>query len=192
MPDAPRRQQITDYRVLAALAHPVRQRLIDALSIERAATASALAKATDQAVGNVSHHLKVLAEAGLIVEAPELARDRRERWWRRASEGFSWASDDFTGDPSAEAVAQAALNVNLERQFDHARRWYAAPESEREVWSRGSFSTDTWLSLTPDELAQVAVELREVLDRWHAREIPDDGATRESVFVFANGAPSRP
>src|ERR1700735_2334588 len=96
-PDSP--GQITDSRVLAAYSHPLRRRLLDALSVGDAATASMLAEATGQAVGNVSHHLKVLASAQLIEEAPELARDRRERWWRVASRRIAGASDDLRGDP---------------------------------------------------------------------------------------------
>src|SRR6201996_4811964 len=91
-PESPR--QITDSRVLAAYSHPLRRRLLDALSVDDAATASMLAEATGQAVGNVSHHLKVLASAQLIEEAPELARDRRERWWRRTSRGLRWSRSE--------------------------------------------------------------------------------------------------
>src|ERR1700760_2669893 len=111
MPAPDRLRQITDSRVLAAMSHPLRRRLLDALALDGPATASALAQATDQAVGNISHHLKVLAGAGLIAEAPELARDRRERWWRPTSRSFSWSSDDFMGDPAEEAVAAAAPSL---------------------------------------------------------------------------------
>jgi DNA-binding transcriptional ArsR family regulator len=185
-PDAAR--QVTDSRVLAAMSHPLRRRLLDALSLDGPATASALGAATDQAVGNVSHHLKVLASAGLIEEAPELARDRRERWWRRTEQGLSWSSEDFTDDPASEA----ALSLNLERQFDLVRRWYAAPDDERAAWSEGPFSAARWLRLTPAELTRLSEELIAVFDRWEQRETPDDGARRDTVFVFANGAPGRP
>jgi DNA-binding transcriptional ArsR family regulator len=190
MPDQIR--QITDSRVLAAMSHPLRRRLLDALSLDGPATASALAEATGQAVGNISHHLKVLATAGLIAEAPELARDRRERWWRPTSEHVSWSSDDFAGDPAEEAVAAAALSLNLDRQFDLVRRWYGADDEERAAWPEGPFSTARWLRLTPAELTALSDEIIAVLARWQDREVPADGAAREPVFVFANGAPGRP
>ena len=66
MPAPEEFRQITDSRVLAAMSHPLRRRLLDALSLDGPATASTLAEATGQAVGNISHHLKVLATAGLI------------------------------------------------------------------------------------------------------------------------------
>jgi DNA-binding transcriptional ArsR family regulator len=189
-PESPR--QITDSRVLAAYSHPLRRRLLDALSVDDAATASMLAEATGQAVGNVSHHLKVLASAQLIEEAPELARDRRERWWRRTSHGLRWSSEDFRGDPSSEVVAEAALSLNLTRQFDIVRRWYAADEDERAAWPTGPFSTGSWLKLTDGELAALSEELVALLDRYDTLGKADDGVQRETVFVFANGAPGRP
>jgi DNA-binding transcriptional ArsR family regulator len=192
MPEPDSHRQITDSRVLAAYSHPLRRRLLDALSVDDAATASMLAEATGQAVGNISHHLKVLASAQLIEEAPELARDRRERWWRRTSHGLRWSSEDFRGDPATEAVAEAALSLNLNRQFEIVRHWYAASEDERAAWPTGPFSTGSWLKLTDAELAQLNEELTALLDRYDALGDADDGVKRETVFVFANGAPGRP
>src|SRR5215211_4033370 len=106
--EQPQIRKITDSAVLAALAHPLRRRLMDVLKVDGPSTASLLAERTDQAVANVSHHLKVLAGCELVVEAPELARDRRERWWRLASPGVRWSSADFDDDPASQAVASAA------------------------------------------------------------------------------------
>ena len=78
---------------------------MDALKVDGPSTASMLAARTGQAVGNASHHLKVLAEAGLVEEAPELAKDRRERWWRLVSSGTRWSRAEFGDDASAVAAA---------------------------------------------------------------------------------------
>jgi DNA-binding transcriptional ArsR family regulator len=56
---------ITDSRVLAAMAHPLRRRLLDALKVDGPSTASMLANWTGQGIGNISHHMKVLANAAL-------------------------------------------------------------------------------------------------------------------------------
>src|ERR1022692_673414 len=76
-------RDVTDSRVLAAMTHPLRRRLLSLLKLDGPSTASVLAQRTGQAVGNISHPLHALAAADLIEEVPELARDRRERWWRR-------------------------------------------------------------------------------------------------------------
>ncbi|MFC4591107.1 ArsR/SmtB family transcription factor [Sphaerisporangium corydalis] len=183
---------ITDSRVLATLAHPLRRRLMDVLKVDGPSTASMLAERTGQAVANVSHHLRVLGGAELIEEAPELARDRRERWWRLVSAGLRWSTADFGGDPASAAVAGAAESLNLDHHAGLVRAWFAAGDDERAAWRDGPFSTDKWMRLSPEELRELSQEVIALLDRWASREAPDDGERREPVFVFAFGVPGRP
>lgn len=185
-------RQVTDSRVLAALSHPLRRRLMDVLKVHGPATVGLLAQRTDQAPANISHHLKVLAAADLVAEAPELARDRRERWWRLEHRGVRWSTADFDADPAARAVADAATSLNLDRHVALARAWHAAPDDTRAAWGDGPFSTDRWLHLTPDELAELGREVIELFARWGDREVPDDERRREPVFLFAYGVPARP
>ena len=141
-------REVTDSRVLAAMSHPLRRRLMDVLKVYGPATVSALAGQTGQAVANISHHLRVLGAAGLILEAPELARDRREHWWRLAAPALRWAAGAFDDDPARQAVASAAVSLSLDRQVSLARAWYAVRE-ERPAWNGAAFSVDKWLHLTP-------------------------------------------
>ncbi|MFJ6196474.1 ArsR/SmtB family transcription factor [Micromonospora sp. NPDC092111] len=185
-------RQITDSRVLAALSHPLRRRLMDALKVDGPATVGMLAERTDQAPANISHHMKVLAAGDLVTEAPELARDRRERWWKLVTRGVRWNNHDFDADPAARAVADAATSLNLDRQVALARAWHAADETTQAAWGDGPFSADRWLRLTPDELAELGTELTDLLARWADRAVPDDGRDRQPVFLFAHGIPARP
>jgi DNA-binding transcriptional ArsR family regulator len=182
---------IKDAAALSALANPFRARILDALSADGPATASVLAERTGQAVGSASHHLKVLAAAGLVVEAPELARDRRERWWRLAARAWQWSRSDLEDDPSALTASLAAESMLLRRQFDRAREWLDNHEAAGE-WAGSAFSSTSWLRLTPAELTELGAELNAVVSRWKRRDIPEDGQQRESVFVFARGFPARP
>lgn len=185
-------RQITDSRVLAAMSHPLRRRLMDILKVDGPATASALAERTGQAVGNISHHLRTLAACELVVEAPELARDKRERWWRLVSGATRWSSRDFGGDSASEAIELAASSLGLERQMGFVRAFLTAPEEEREWWGEGPFSTDTWLQMTDAELAEFAAEVIALHRRWGDRELPDDGQERRPVFAFARAVPATP
>jgi DNA-binding transcriptional ArsR family regulator len=185
-------RQITDSRVLAAMAHPLRRRLMDVLRVEGPATASMLAERTGQAVGNISHHLHTLAASELVEEAPELARDRRERWWRLVSVGTRWSSRDFGQDTAAEAVELAAASLNLDRQFGFARAFLAAGDDERDWWGEGPFSNESWLRVTPDELAEFAASVIALFRTWSERELPDDGQERRPVFAFARAVPATP
>jgi len=182
---------ITDAKALSAMAHPFRARIMDALKVDGPSTASALAARTGQAVGSASHHLKVLHEAGLVEPAPELAKDRRERWWRLVDPGTRWSRADFADDTAAVTAAHAAESLALQRQFERVREWNANADTLPE-WDDAAFATQNWLRLTPDELREVAEEVVGILVRWGRREIPDDGADRESVFVFARGFPAQP
>lgn len=191
-PAAHAERVITDSRVLAAMSHPLRRRLLDLLKLDGPGTASTLAQHTGEAVGNVSHHLKALHAAGLIEPAPELARDRREHWWRRTGATLCWSSADFAEDAAAEAVARAAESLNLERQTGYVRRFADRPQAEQERWPLGPFSTEAWMRVTDEELAEVHAEITAVLNRWADRALPDDGRERASVFAFARAVPAAP
>ena len=182
---------ITDAKALSAMANPFRSRMMDALKVDGASTASGLAARTGQAVGSASHHLKVLSEAGLVEEAPELAKDRRERWWRLVDPGTRWSRADFASDTAAVTAAYAAEALTVQRQFERVQEWNANAATVPE-WDDAAFATQNWMHLSPTELREVAEELIEVLMRWGQREVPDDGVERESVFVFSRGFPAQP
>lgn len=182
---------LTDAKALSALANEARSRIMDALKVDGPSTASGLAMRVGLAVGSASHHLKILHEAGLVTEAPELAKDRRERWWQLADRGTRWSSADLADDPAAYGAAQQAQALQLSRQVDKARAWMTEAETVPE-WEDAAFATQSWLNVSPEELAQVAQEIVEVLSRWGSRAVPADGAEREAVLVFARGFPSQP
>jgi DNA-binding transcriptional ArsR family regulator len=189
--DRPGIRTVTDAKALSAMANPFRSRMMDALKVDGPSTASALATRTGQAVGSASHHLKVLHEAGLVEEAPELAKDRRERWWRLVDAGTRWTRADFADDTAAVTAAYAAEALALQRQFERTQEWNANASSVPE-WDAAAFATQNWLRLSPDELTDVANEIVDVLMRWAKRPVPDDGVDRESVLVFARGFPAQP
>jgi DNA-binding transcriptional ArsR family regulator len=184
-------QTITDAKALSAMANPQRSRMLDALVVDGPSTASALAKRTGQAVGSASHHLKVLSEAGLVEEAPELAADRRERWWRLVTPGQRWSRAEFAHDTGALTAAMAAESLLLRRQFERAQEWLAGSQPD-DAWDAAAFSAQNWLRLTPAELSQFSAELIELTQRWRRRVIPQDGDPREDIFVFARGFPAQP
>jgi len=183
--------RISEAAVLTAVAHPLRRRLLDVLRVHGPQTVGLLSAHVGSAVGNVSHHVRVLADAGLLVESPELARDRRERWWRLVSRSLTWSEADFDTDPAAAATAAAATALGLQRQLSLTRTWLERAPDEP-VWRRAAVSTDAWLSLSPDELSALGEELGELFERWRARPQAGVGVPRQPVFVFARGFPAQP
>ena len=179
---------------VAASSHPVRRRLLEVLGVDGPATASRLAERTGELVGNVSHHLKMLARAGLVEEAPELAKDRRERWWRSVPMSLSWSVADVRGDPVGEAVAIAAEQENLEQHLRRVQGWFAAREGTAvydEAWTRAAFSTEAWAWATPAELEALGEAINALVVEFR-RSHGEPAPGRETCFVFAHGVPSRP
>ena len=183
--------EVTDSKVLAAMAHPLRRRLLDLLDLYGPSMVSGLAERANQSVANTSHHLRVLGTAGLIVEAPELANDGRERWWQLSAKTLRWISSDFDHDPPSRLVASAAASVHLERQFDLVRTWQSERRN-RPRWDGAAFSVDRWLLMTPAELGKFEEELLALLDRWRDRSVADDEGKREPIFCFAHAIPATP
>src|SRR5690606_693104 len=67
--------------MLKAFTHPLRRRIAVSFNSKKYLRASDIAEMLGEPANKISFHLRVLADAGLIVEAPEQARDRRDRVW---------------------------------------------------------------------------------------------------------------
>ncbi len=186
----PANRRSADSSVIAAIHHPLRRRLIDLLGVDGPATASRLAEATGELVGNISHHLKVLAAAGVIEEAPELAKNRRERWWRSAKASYSWSIADAGGDPAGELVAATAEEANLTHHTEKVQRWFEDRQQYDEAWLRAAFSTESWVTLTPERLSELSGRIGDLIQEYV--DDPSEGADAEPVFVFAHAVPAKP
>jgi len=96
--------QVTTPEQFKALGHPMRHRLLFALA-QGEATISQLAAALGSNKGNVAHHLKVLADAGLIrPAATRTVRGGTEQYYRRASPGLRY-DDAATTQTAFRALA---------------------------------------------------------------------------------------
>lgn len=184
MATAPKIKKIEDPRTLRALAHPLRMRLLGLLRTDGPATVSSLAALVDEAVPLVSYHLRQLAEHGFIEEARELAKDRRETWWKASHEFTSWSMTDFLDTPERlDAVGMFQREIlrahfgRIEAFFDEAHSW------EKE-WVDATEMSDVLLALTPAELKAMTAELWEVIHRWRTRE-PSPGAGSAELILYA-------
>jgi predicted ArsR family transcriptional regulator len=110
-----------------------------------------------------SFHLRQLAKYGVIVPAPEAARDKRDRVWKLSSErGFRLDVQDIEKQPGG----RAAMSVFRQNKAAWAHRLVD------EVWSlkrtKNTFNAivDQSMKLTKDEAAEFMGEVDEVLARW--------------------------
>lgn len=90
-------QEVGSPQQFAALAHPLRQRILFALG-HRPATISGLAVQLDVRKGNVAHHLKVLREAGLVyVAETRQVRGGTEQYYQRTARRMLVAEPQAAG-----------------------------------------------------------------------------------------------
>lgn len=130
--------------MLKAFAHPLRQRLLQQIERHRYLRAADAAAELGEPANKISFHLRVLADAGLIEEAPEKARDRRDRVWTATKGSFSLGSAQH---PLAdETLGTAAFRIFIAEHNELVRRFTAwAPEyaTGRDATPRGTFTRST-------------------------------------------------
>ena len=135
---------LTEPSQVKALGHPLRNTILGLLH-ERAATVSELAVALERPKSTVAHHVKVLAEAGLV----QVVRTRRvraieERFYGRTARMFyvsverSAESDDLLGgfndfEVAARESADAYRDGKLWGFVRHAR---ISEEQASAFWER--------------------------------------------------------
>lgn len=175
---------LTSAKQMRALAHPLRMRVLGELRINGPRTAGGLSEIFDEAPGTLSYHLGKLAEFGFIEEVPELAADRRERWWRAAHEFTNIATD-----PDASTEERQAITVVRHQIIDtYSATLHRALDVEASLpreWEQPSGSSDIAAFLTAEEFAEAGDELQAVLQKWHDRSDKNrDGA--EAVQLMAH------
>jgi DNA-binding transcriptional ArsR family regulator len=174
-------QQVHDPKVLRAIAHPVRNRVLAELSASGPMRAADVARELGIPANQASFHLRQLAKYGLVEEDPEAARDRRDRVWRPASErGVTVRLDELERQPGGEAAS------TVFRQ--NAASWgHAVVDAAYDARPRPkAFRTvnETALRLSKQEAEQLAQELDGIVAGWARRTRGRDGE-RETYLWFS-------
>jgi DNA-binding transcriptional ArsR family regulator len=159
-----------------AMAHPLRLEILSLL-VEGPSTASRLARRLGESSGSMSYHLRVLAEAGAVVEDPELGT-RRERWWRRPDLFVLLPTDD---DAEGRAISARMLGLFLAR--DELARRRLVTGNLGAAWRAGAFVGNWFLDLTPQEADELAERLVEVVQELRERPEPTAGSDRALVSI---------
>jgi DNA-binding transcriptional ArsR family regulator len=176
----PSLHHVEDTKVLRAMAHPLRLRLIGALRKDGPATASELGRRFGESSGMTSYHLRQLERYGFVEEERQ---DGRKRFWRALDEGTEWSIDT---DDTAFVEASSALGGQLVAEYSRwLQRWYAETADWDRPWRAAAESMDQWFELTPDELRELSDDVRALLDRYADRRVPRDGTERAIVLFHA-------
>ncbi|MFF0098293.1 helix-turn-helix domain-containing protein [Micromonospora sp. NPDC005257] len=172
MADETGNRRVSDPRAMRALAHPTRLRLLGELRLRGPQTVGMLSERTGDAVGSVSYHIGKLAEHGFVTAAPELARDRRERWWRAAHATTDWDPLELLDDPERRLAGNLLRQAAMQRYVDRYQAYLDSEASLDPAWVRGTTSSDMVLRLTPEELVELRDELSALGRRWRERGAP--------------------
>lgn len=162
--------------MLKALAHPVRRQMMRAFARRDFARAADIAADLGIAPNSASFHLRVLADAGLIAEAPEHARDRRDRVWQGVRGEWQLGTPEH---PLADEVLGGAfIRTVADDHLDIVRRVLAwAPEyvAGRTTEVHGTFSQRT-IRLTEAEFVALEKQMHELFqaaEEAHDRNDPE-------------------
>ncbi|MET7933081.1 helix-turn-helix domain-containing protein [Streptomyces sp. NPDC005322] len=178
-----------DAHSLRGLAHPLRMRIFELLSLDGPATATLLAERLGENTGTVSWHLRHLAEHGFLEE--ETGRGtKRERWWRRVGVTNELNISDFSDDPDSRGALSVYLRELVRQYFGRVMNYVS--EDWDETW-RSAGTVCDWrdLRLTPDQLRAMNAELRAVIERHTPDPDTDPAPDALRVVVQLQSFPRR-
>ncbi|MFE6996284.1 helix-turn-helix domain-containing protein [Microbacterium sp. NPDC057659] len=162
--------------MLKAYANPLRRDMMRVFARREFVRAADIAEELGQPANKISFHLRVMADAGLIVEAPEKARDGRDRVWTPIKESLNVGSP---GHPVADAalgnVVIAALAEDHQKLLQRVVAYAVENMAGGEASEHGTLAIHN-LRLTGSEYEELAKSLSRLIseaEAAHDRSAPD-------------------
>jgi DNA-binding transcriptional ArsR family regulator len=162
-----------DMTGLKALAHPLRVRILDALSTYGPFTASGLAERLGESSGSTSYHLRQLEKHGFVREDATRG-SARERWWERSPDGIAIIETDFELGAPIALLRDFLRNGSTQLE----KRWFEA----------ATINTLN-LRLTSEQLAQLVAEVETITERYAALYKKSDVPGSRPVQIQLNAFP---
>ena len=179
-----------DARAIKVLAHPLRSRLLSRLRTVGSATATELAAELSTNTGATSYHLRKLESVGLVTDTGE--GEGKRRLWRASTQYHSWTNAGFRDDEDT-ATALGWLQRDYVRQFaEKAERWLDAAPSWPAEWVDALGLNDTFVVVTPEQMASLQQRLDELLTEFRTAGAGDDRARKVSVYCYARPSDHTP
>ena len=179
-----------DARAIKVLAHPLRSRLLSRLRTVGSATATELAAELSTNTGATSYHLRKLESVGLVTDTGE--GEGKRRLWRASTQYHSWPNAGFRDDEDT-ATALGWLQRDYVRQFaEKAERWLDAAPSWPAEWVDALGLNDTFVVVTPEQMASLQQRLDELLTEFRTAGEGDDRARKVSVYCYARPSDHTP
>ncbi len=177
-----------DPRVLRALGHPLRQRILHVLNI-RVASPSALSQELGERLANVSYHVKILLENDAIeLVKTEPVRGALEHFYRATMRPHL---DDEHWSKLPVSSRRELFDTTLQKAWEHM----AAAAQGQGLDDPRTHVSFTSLELDDEAYDELAAELAEVLEtatrleaESHQRRVEADGGGEghSTVLVVAH------
>lgn len=188
--DAERRVTIRDPAVMRALAHPARLAIMEHLSATAAATATECATVCGLSPSATSYHLRALARAGLVEEAPGRG-DGRERLWRNVVHAYD-IEGTWDPDPEIRTAARDLIDTIVIRDEARMRHWLQTSDREPREWHDAAIYARSTLVLTAEELASLNQAVTELFRPYTKRRRTDVPADARTVAALYRAFPTEP
>lgn len=170
--------------VFAALAHPLRSRLVTALRHGGPATATALARTLGTNSGATSYHLRRLEQVGAVADTGR--GSGRERVWQAAE----LPANQGVETPDSAAALQWLEHDYVQHAAEQTDRWLDASPGWPAAWRREAGTRDAMVLVTAEQLGALRAELAEVLARYRRTGQGNPNAKR--VVVYTTAVPLEP
>ena len=180
--------ELSDPRVLKAIAHPARWRVLEELYGGRTLTATQAGDLCGLSGSAMSYHLRKLADLGLVTAAGEPdddASDGRERPWRAAHDGLA-----ITGRPGP--VIGRAMMANVLESVRRLLTEMAPGLSDPAHWPPSY--THGRLRLTDERAKELNKAVSQVIEDFEVDEPPPgpDAPPVREFFWLQGVAPDQP
>jgi DNA-binding transcriptional ArsR family regulator len=180
---------ITDAAIMRAMAHPARMTILDHLGGDGPATATECAEVVGLSPSATSYHLRALARAGLVEEAPGRG-DARERVWRSAvSRGYTVMAERDAA-PDVRAAEDELIETMLAWETARARQYLARRDDEPADWYYLAMLNVSALSVTASEMEQLTAAVIELVRPYRKRERPDPPPGARTVSAMLRFFPT--
>jgi DNA-binding transcriptional ArsR family regulator len=185
------RPELHDPRVLRAIAHPIRNRILTELDAHGPLRAADVARLLGIPANSASFHLRQLAKFGLVEEDPDAARDKRDRVWKLTeAAGYDVSIGEIEkapGGKAASAVFRRTKEAWTHRLVEEAYGDDRTPGHHRGI-------TEQAVRLTKAEARTLTEELVDVVDQWRERTQggADDDRQTYHVLQIVQPFPDQP
>jgi Helix-turn-helix domain len=153
---------LTDPRMMRALAHQARMAIWLHLGMRGPATATECAEVAGLSPSACSYHLRTLAKYGFVEEDRASAANGRERPWRARLLAFTM--EDGPDKPPAAQVASRLLVENMRASAEEIRVRYLSRQPEYPAdWQAAVGEMFSVAHVTAAELDQLRAKVLEVM-----------------------------